>query len=155
MQTCHHDYFWIDKFKNDSLPLLFVETPTNFNEWIYSYIKTLKAYTQAIKLLQYDSFNVSYDEEKSSLWIPEEILNNIYHIGINELVEIRFERNLVTHEYKLIQYFIQDEEDETDYNDVVLTLNKNSYVMYLTLLMYYDPHVELIDDEGDLIELDL
>jgi len=180
-EFCNDKVFWHDKFEIDQLPQLVIvkthqhkghklqipmtmkQLPKNINKWIATYDKMLNCRHIAIKFVNniietktFTNFSTVVDVHMA-LWLPKSM--NDYVMNDEQLeILLYFEYT----DYKFYIELIKSEEESSDEesfrkpSSLKIELSKDEFIMYLTLLFYYegdDEEFMLEDQEGRYLHM--
>lgn len=156
---CQNKAFWIEKLEYDHLPIL--TNPTTVHEWLDYYRLMLRLKKRAEKLLtlnkieKHDPMNPSTGRISITLFpeynqflinlLPDELVEHINGGDFSNLDIL-----LINHTYKLSYNLFFEDDTMMSYD---MTMNENDIIKLLITFFYFDPFVEMLDDESYPFEL--
>lgn len=156
-QTCNHEYFWINKFEHDKLPIMINIYPTITSKWIIEYKHVRNCYDTAKDILTINKIEKHRSNDKTD-GIITIYLNSFYH-GMNAENRLMSEINKLiknTSVNKIIQiikiYLLDDNNYKiiyllNDNKNYVININYNQVIDILVLMLYHEPLLEILDED--------
>ena len=163
-KICNTEYFWIDKFKYDNIPILIDVYPTTISKWIVEYkrVKYCFGTTKDILIINKIeknrindktdgtiSINLYYFYDDFSKMVENklmiEINKLIHNTSVNRIIHTIKMRLLQDNNYKII-YRLRDEK-----NDHVVNINYTQVIKILVVILYHEPLLEISDEDQMVI----
>jgi len=144
-KLCTDNNFWVQKFENDKLPLIYYQdTPA---EWTLLYKETLKAKKKAEYSIIINDIELKNDDDNRIIITADDaILSHIIYGQLNH-----------NHEYNIVSIIITKEGDQYDItlysidSPLSLILDKNQTIMLLTSCYVYEHELEIMSNDLPLI----
>jgi hypothetical protein len=155
---CHDKFFWVEKFKHDNLPLP-RELPTSYKLWVMLYKTMLMCKRTAINVLLINQIEKNrqvdpttgvitvtlFDNYDLNALLPQELLDKIEQPE-TEYFSFLIITLLENGNYELT-YVAQSMEQDT-YVEFKYPMTYSTMVQFLTLMLYNDPNLEILDDRS-------
>jgi hypothetical protein len=157
---CQNKAFWIEKLKYDHLPSL--KDNNTVHEWLDYYRLMLRLKKRAERLLnlnkleKHDPINPSTGRISITLFpeynqflinlLPDTLAKHVNDENDFSNLDIQ----LINHTYKLSYNLFFEDDTMISYD---MTMNENDIIKLLISFFYFDPFVEVLDDESYPFEL--